>query len=262
MSRRCAGGTRTVRRRQRLVVEHVQAGVGEMTAVECRRAGRPRPDARRARLDQPRARGSCAISRASRMARVSAVSGSRQTRMSIPSEEGRQLPAPARQATLQPPRVRLQPRTAKPWRASTRAASPPSSPRPMMPTRVAPGGGATRSRQPASRCWRGVTSSARWYFRTCSSTNSLICRVSDGSIRRHKGRSGSVGSVRTRRPRRPATGRPSGWAGARSRPGGARQTRATSIAAGSPVAGQARQSRSGSRRRRARRQAWASSSGL
>ena len=144
-------------------------------------------------------------------------------------------------------RVRLQPRTVKPWprqHAAPRAA--PSSPRPMMPTRVARGGGGRAKLQRARALLaRRRWSSRRWYLSTWVSTNSLMLpgerrvdQAAQGHVR--QGRVGQQGvDAGAQRLDQPQLGE------RRSMPGGARQTRAASISAGSPASGQTRTSSSG-----------------
>ncbi len=79
-------------------------------------------------------RGSCANSDALRMPRVSGVSGSRHTRISLAARNAGSCSAPWKLSTFGSDLgERLQPRTLKPNSTSFAAAAVPSSPRPMMP---------------------------------------------------------------------------------------------------------------------------------
>ena len=77
--------------------------------------------------------------------------------MAVPARNSASSSAPANVATpASSRRVRLQPRTVKPWpRQDAARRAPPSSPRPRMPTAVASGCGGRAKLQRARRCSRG-----------------------------------------------------------------------------------------------------------
>ena len=112
-----------------------------------------------------------------------------------------------------------------------------------------------------ARWARSKRSNSRWWRSTASSTYSVIVRVSEGSTMRAIGTSGTLASAISHSMPAPSERIALRLGKRASSPGGARQTSARSISAGSPTSGQILTSSSGMRASSSRRQASAGSSG-